>query len=152
MTCWCLVEWYEVNYEAMGDGHQPSHVRSTITPIHNASLVGLIDSQNTFFPLGSSPGNLEDSQTTDSAPCHSCSKEELFHLVFEVHSEVVDLKFSMEQLNKCISRLVDLHANTTLQHPVFDLFAQDAILLHVPIPLLISNQPSSQNDQVSPNV
>jgi hypothetical protein len=45
----------------MGDGHRPSHVRSTITPIRNASLVGLIDSQNTFSPLGSSPGDLEDS-------------------------------------------------------------------------------------------
>jgi hypothetical protein len=60
-----------------------------------------------------------------------------------------DIKFSMEMANQHIPWLVALHANEALKRLTPELSAHDAILLHVPIPLLMIVQSSSLNGQIS---
>jgi hypothetical protein len=81
-----------------------------------------------------------DNWRPDDSPSNFCSKEEHLQLLFEVRSEVEDLKFRIEQLDKRISLLLVLNVCSAHRRPTSDLSAHDAIQLNMPIPLLPSNK------------
>jgi hypothetical protein len=124
-----------MNYEEKGEGIWSASAPRATSSAQNASP--------SDFPMNSPFGELEAIPNEHSL---ADSLEHLMRLVFEVCHDMEIMKFNIEILNQRISWLVALHASEALKCPASELSTQFAILLHVPIPLPMSDQSSSPND------
>jgi hypothetical protein len=137
----------DVNYVDKGEGSRPCSVPRATSSARNAFP--------SDFPMNTSSGEPE----VPPIECSSaCALEHLTQLVFEIHRDMENMKFSMEMMNQHISWLVasaissilfmfyilsylvyyTLHASEALRCLALELSAQDAIMLHVPVPLPMS--------------
>jgi hypothetical protein len=69
-----------------------------------------------------------DKRNKGNYPSHKGSLGVLQEVVFELHGEVVDLKFHIELLDHCISLLMAMKSYSNQQRLVPDLLDLDAIL------------------------